>query len=1240
MKLFTKLMSLAIAFCMLIPTAGFADYKDVDYDEYYAEALELLTTLDIFEGDENGNFNPGKTITRAEMAAIVCRAKGLDDAAKASKGVTRFSDVSAEHWASGYINIASQSGIINGYGNGCFGPDDELTYEQAVKMLVCALGFEPMAQSRGGWPSGYLIVANTYKITEGVSSRDGAIRSSLAVLTYNALSAPMMDQTSWGTDAGYEVLDGKGFREYKTLLTDRDIYLATGIVGDKNYDEVTFEITEDSLDMEFDEGDIESFEINGSDIVNYKYQNVDVYVEKHSRNSYRILAVVSAVEGTTLTIVSDDIKSYDANKITYYVDSSSSSKTKTVKLLASPEVEYNKANYTESLDTLFNTEDVEIKLVENTGDTTYDVVMATKYLSARVENVDADRNRITIDGKTITLDFDDDEISIILENDRGIALDLDDFEEDDVVAVVADNTNIKNYVDYIRIIRLDDAVVRGEVDQTYSQNGNKYVVIDGVDYIDDSGRNLSVDDEGLFYIGITGKIIAFDGSSVSKDYAYILEAAVNNSDPFSKGAWQLKLLTKNNGVVTYNLTDDASEYFASTYAAKLDLDVSTKDKQLFVELTDAQKGDSDRLITFKTNSRDYIKSFESATAVKGTTVRTLNSSSHEYNDRNQTIAGAPLEDNVVIYNLMNSSADNAYTTGINYLTDDGKYNGFVFANEDYEYCVMVVTSGQSAFTEETGYAIVTKVATTNDAYGYPVTKVSFVQNEKTYSVTFDDDADNRSGNDNAYASLKVGDVFAYNTRTDGIVSEYVILGTVSNGLFKINPLGADAFGDDTRFVYGYIANSSGKSNSGGQLITIKSDSDEELILVTSTSNKYTYNDAGRNVVIETEDFMAEDAYYFDPDTGEATYVFVKLVDDSVVDIYSFNKRVVLGTANAAANLIKAIGTVGYDATSLAKIEAAEKAYAELSSVEKAKIESEYKTLTAAREKYDELKKTAEDTAAADVVESIIAKLADITGISELESEIANAETAYAGLTDDQKKLVDNYSAIAEAKAALENKKAEADKAAADAAIAKINAIETVVYTSESKAKIDAARSAYDGLSDAQKTYVEAQYVTTLKDAEAEYKRLEEEAKNQKAAQEVTNVINALGTVTVADGDKITAAEKAYADLSPAQKALVNEANVAALINARTIYNSLKKAAEDKTAVEKVIELITKIGTVTATDDSKIVEAETAYGKLTDDQKALFAKDYADEYTKLTTARATHESLKNAAQQQNSQTEIQ
>ena len=231
MRNLKKVLALVIAFTMMLSVVAFAGFNDVAPDADYAGAVELLSALDIIVGDDLGNFNPDKTISRAEMAAIICRIKGLEASANAAKGATKFDDVAADHWASGYVNIANQNGVIAGYGDGKFGPEDEVTYEAAVKMVVCALGFEPMAAQKGGWPTGYLVVANTYKISEGVS---GSTRADVATLVYNALSTPMMDQTIYGADAEFEILDGKKDRDYRTLLTDMDIYIATGIVQDKD----------------------------------------------------------------------------------------------------------------------------------------------------------------------------------------------------------------------------------------------------------------------------------------------------------------------------------------------------------------------------------------------------------------------------------------------------------------------------------------------------------------------------------------------------------------------------------------------------------------------------------------------------------------------------------------------------------------------------------------------------------------------------------------------------------------------------------------------------------------------------------------------------------------------------------------------------------------------------------------------------------------------------------------------
>ena len=170
--------------------SSFAGYPDVDATADYADSVALLSALEILEGDEQGKFNPESTITRAEFAAVVCRALGLENNANSAAGATIFNDVAANHWATGYINLATQQGIVNGKGNGIFDPEGNVTYAEAVKMLVVALGFEPVAAAKGGYPTGYLAVANSIKMTAGIygtGTNVPALRKTVAMLTANAI---------------------------------------------------------------------------------------------------------------------------------------------------------------------------------------------------------------------------------------------------------------------------------------------------------------------------------------------------------------------------------------------------------------------------------------------------------------------------------------------------------------------------------------------------------------------------------------------------------------------------------------------------------------------------------------------------------------------------------------------------------------------------------------------------------------------------------------------------------------------------------------------------------------------------------------------------------------------------------------------------------------------------------------------------------------------------------------------
>ena len=146
--------TICILICAMLLCSGSAKaavFSDVPDSADYAAAVEALYQQGIITGDDNGRFNPNQTITRAETAAIICRLMGQPAAASAK---TPFSDVPSSHWASGYIAKAAELGIINGYGNGTFGPGDPVTYAQMVKMLVCVCGYEDIALMLGGIPAG------------------------------------------------------------------------------------------------------------------------------------------------------------------------------------------------------------------------------------------------------------------------------------------------------------------------------------------------------------------------------------------------------------------------------------------------------------------------------------------------------------------------------------------------------------------------------------------------------------------------------------------------------------------------------------------------------------------------------------------------------------------------------------------------------------------------------------------------------------------------------------------------------------------------------------------------------------------------------------------------------------------------------------------------------------------------------------------------------------------------------
>ena len=486
MKNLKKVLALVVALTMVLGTVSFAAFTDVAEDSNVYTAVQTLSSLSILNGYEDGSFGPEKDITRAEFCAVVCRALGLGDPAK---GATSFTDVAADHWASGYINLAAGQGIVNGYGNGLFGPEDNVTYEQAVKMLVVALGFEPMAAQKGGYPTGYLVVANTYGLTENVVAAGDAApanRGVVAQLTYNALDIPMMAQTGFGTNVEYKIQDGNNGTKYQTLLTGLKVSKLGGVVEStkmigNSQDDLVFKVTENYGDTKWiEEGD--KTVTSAAEKCRYGFVlgegvSADAYVgyaaeifAKEVRNDWVVIAIMPGVDSETITIAKKDVAKDNMGRLllnnteVQYYESATSTKPKKIPLdNVTTAIKNNVKDQVIASIWGGLTPDAEITIINNDTDSAFDKIIIKDYEYVIVDEVEADRDRFsTKDATAYKFDFEDEEVSNVIVNKNGEAIKLADFAEGDVLAIISEG-NERSGFDWIEIINLGQNVVTGKV---------------------------------------------------------------------------------------------------------------------------------------------------------------------------------------------------------------------------------------------------------------------------------------------------------------------------------------------------------------------------------------------------------------------------------------------------------------------------------------------------------------------------------------------------------------------------------------------------------------------------------------------------------------------------------------------------------------------------------------------------------------------------------------------------------
>lgn len=755
MKNLKKLVSVIVTVAMLISSlaalsvsAATGQYGDVEESNSYYKAIKVLSGLGIVEGDTEGNFNPQSNIKRSEMVAMVCRMLGEETVAESSSGST-FDDVSSDHWAAGYIAWGVAGNIINGVGDNKFDPDANVKFQDAVVMVLRALGYERIAQrsENGGYPTGYLKVASQRGVLSNTSNFDGATaatREVVAQVIYNALTTPLVDISYYApnpADDEYIIYDGKNGTDLRTVLTyTNEIYKVRATVEntsktsenlrkDKENPKVELDITgtydyawADILDNQFSSRNSTIMPYVGdTEVTDYLGYTVEAYIAEDDNEEWVLLSVVPDSTATTSETVSANFEAYDEDSgvFEYYVNLSDSRTTKIDVDPSDLSVYYNGSLVTmseiegefTSLENLLVNVANSITFMGPRNDD-YNKIFVTDYAYRQVDSVMVEDQYVRFTSGGLALDPDergDDTFIYNLYDADGNPITLEDVQEDDIFNIVA--PLVDGYMnDFDNAPYMDIYVTNETVTGSVSEQVDEDTfMIEGTEYKVDGNASLKVGDEGIFYITIDGYVYDSDAASVvNKNYSFIL--ACDSDGAFGVNTWLIKMFTSEGTIETYDIAATVRVYAEEEVGSNWEYNSTSykrSDKtqdSFFASIRDdlvadeaseaeAQAKLGQRLVTYKTNASNEVTEIRfPGTHVSDFAVRSTDSA--RYIDDSQIFGSYDLDSNSKLFvtpvsevseGNYNVDEEDIELASFSTLDEDELYSAFTYMFDNDDY---------------------------------------------------------------------------------------------------------------------------------------------------------------------------------------------------------------------------------------------------------------------------------------------------------------------------------------------------------------------------------------------------------------------------------------------------------------------------------------------------------------------------------------------------------------------------
>ncbi len=224
-----KLLGILLAVSVIFGCVPVLAYTDVASDRADYEAIHRLGDLGIVSGYDDGSFLPQNTITRAEFARLVVSALGKDTEARSMGYNAAFGDVESGLWSAPYINYVTAQGIVSGYADGYFRPEQTISFAESLTILLRVIDYKEDTVGYY-WPDNYVDAARTLGISDGLYYENGTAitRGDAAIMIDRMIFTDLCgrEDNILLENAGYKVVRDavvlSGGREVK--LSDSNTY--------------------------------------------------------------------------------------------------------------------------------------------------------------------------------------------------------------------------------------------------------------------------------------------------------------------------------------------------------------------------------------------------------------------------------------------------------------------------------------------------------------------------------------------------------------------------------------------------------------------------------------------------------------------------------------------------------------------------------------------------------------------------------------------------------------------------------------------------------------------------------------------------------------------------------------------------------------------------------------------------------------------------------------------------------